>query len=473
MREVARSRIARRRGRHLRAAALLCAMVLVLPNLAHGAPIDLQPVSAAVARRQLVALAQVLERYHPALRAPQAHARFAAELRRLESSAHGPLPAWRSWLLQQELVRTLDDPHTAVYPILLERRILPVTVRWVADGILISPAGGSSSPPFPADSELLGLGRYDPGALLARLRQIFPGTDNFIEHFKHLPGYELYWLGVVDVGGRVELTVRTPAGAVRHVTLGLVTQPKDWLTHEMRSSDRSWYQWRLDRAADVGWFTLDSMRITPAYEQSVTDFFQATERAGITRAVVDLRRNGGGSSFADVPFLLQMGVKRYRDYEQVELLDPSSMHQRLEHLERVLKVRFPQVYVAHVPVPSAPPPGRTFRGKLYIATGPGCFSSAMDFAADVKYNHVGTIIGEPCAETVTGPGEVIDFMKNPPSGIPMQVSTKTFRWPGLPNGALVQPDIAVPLTVSDVRQGIDPVRAWFHATRGGVSRSRE
>lgn len=448
--------------------AAICAVVPAPSAPAHPEPIDLHPVPAAVVRQQLNALAGVLERYHPTLRSSQARERFQAKLEALEDSSHGTIPTWRDWLLQQELVRTLDDPHTAIYPILLERSFLPVTVKWLADGILISPTGGATAARFPADSGLLRLGRYDPAALLAKLRQIFPGTNNFVEHFRHLPEYELDWLALLNARGRIEMTVRTPAGLIRHIALSPVKEPKNWLIKQVRRDDQRWYRWHLDRAANVGWFTLDSMQITPAYERAVANFFQATERAGITRVAVDLRHNGGGSSFADVPFLLQMGVKRYRDYANLESLDPQSMRERLDRLERILKVRFPKVYVPNVPVPSSPPPGRRFRGSLYVITGPGCFSSAMDFAADVKYNHIGKVIGEPCGETVTGPGEVIDFMKDPPSGIPMQVSTKIWRWPGLANGALVQPDIPVPLTVSDVRRGIDPVRAWFHATAGSV-----
>jgi hypothetical protein len=457
-----------RPGRSWGASALLCTAVLTLPALARRMPIDLRPVSAAVARRQLEALAQVLERYHPTLREPAARERFEQELRTLERSARGTLPTWRDWLLQQQLVRTLDDPHTALYPILIERRFLPVRLHWVADGILISPAAGAGAPPFPAESELLRLGRYDRAALFEKLRQLTPGTRTWVEQINSLPGYLLYWLGLLDAHGRVEMTIRTPAGAVRQITLGLATLPADRAKKRIRKRDRHWFGWRLYPRENVGWFSLNAMRVTPAYERAVAAFFQAVERAGITRVAVDLREDEGGSSFAGEPFLLQMGVTRYRDYLKIQSLDPKSLRAQLERLERLLKKRLPRQYVAHMPVPSAPPAGRRFRGTLYIVTGPRTFSSAMEFAADVKYNHIGRIIGEPPGETVTGPGEVLEFREHPPSGIPMQVSTRVWTWPGLPQGALVQPDIPVPLTMSDVREGIDPVRAWFRATARGA-----
>lgn len=449
---------------------LLCALALPLAARA-GTPIDLRPVPAAVARRDLRKLATTLERYQPYLRSRAERRRFEAKLRALEAQVRCTQPAWRSWLQQQRLVRTLDDPHTALYPILIERRILPVTVKWVTDGVLVSPLGRSAAPPFPPDSRLLRLGRYDNAGLLAALHRLFPGTSELLRHFKHLPGYEMYWLGVVGADGRVALTVRTPAGAVRRVSLAFVRQPKGWMWKDLKRRDRNWYHWRLDRAHNVGWFTLDQMRISPAYEHAVAAFFRAAEHAGIHRIAVDLRRNGGGTSLAAAPFFVYLGVKRYRDYGGVDSLEPGTLRRQLDALERMFKEQLPQFYRPHLPVPTAPARD-IFHGKFYLVTGPGCFSSAMEFAADVKYNHIGKVIGEPCAETVTGPGEVRGFFKHPPSGVPFQVSTRIFRWPGLPQGALVEPDVRIPVTVSDVRRGIDPVAVWFRRTERDMGAAR-
>lgn len=44
------------------------------------------------------------------------------------------------------------------------------------------------------------------------------------------------------------------------------------------------------------------------------------------------------------------------------------------------------------------------------------------------------------------------------------VSTTINKWPGLPSGTLIEPEIAIPLTMADVRKGTDPVQVWFGAS---------
>lgn len=452
----------------MRATALILILgIASAPSFARGTPLDLQTVSATQTRQDLGKLAKVLEKYHPYLKSQKAREHFETRVKSLDASVHGEIPLWKDWLLQQKLFRTLDDPHTTTYPIVLERRILPVRVRWVSDGILVSPWHNKSRQKlFPKNSQLLRLGPYDPRALLHKQEALFPGPEEWVKvsNAHVLTGYQMYWLGLVGANGGVPITVRTPAGKVRHLTVNFVTLPKGWFFKKIRQEDRSWYHWSIDRAHNVGWFTLNQMRITPGYEKAVSAFFNAVERAHITRVVVDLRKNGGGASLAAVPFMEYMGVKHYQDYSHAISLTPKALKSQFGKLEAYLKKNMPRDYAANLPIPQAPSVAKRFHGKLYLATGPGCFSSAMEFAADVKYNHVGKIIGRPCGETVTGPGEVHEFVHDSPSGVPFQVSTKIEKWPGLPNGTVVEPDIRIPITIKDVRKGVDPVRAWFDAS---------
>lgn len=73
---------------------------------------------------------------------------------------------------------------------------------------------------------------------------------------------------------------------------------------------------------------------------------------------------------------------------------------------------------------------------------------------------MGKTVGRPCGELVTGPGE-IKFFRHPASGVPFQVSTKIWKWPGVPSGALVTTEFPIPLTVKEVQKHIDPVHGWF------------
>jgi hypothetical protein len=84
-------------------------------------------------------------------------------------------------------------------------------------------------------------------------------------------------------------------------------------------------------------------------------------------------------------------------------------------------------------------------------------------------NHLGTIVGLPCGEALTGGGDV-KWFAHPASGVPFPVPSDICSCPGLPADALVKPDVTIPLTVHDAQHGVDPGRPWFHAhTRNGAA----
>ncbi len=442
------------------------ALVACLPLMLAAAapqpmPIDLQVESPAVVQAQLDRLAAVLEQYHPDLKDAARRTRFEADVQRLKDSVQDPIPTWQAWSLQAELFRSLDDPHTALYPQVLEDRTLAVNINWVSDGILISPSSWAPKALFPDNSELLRLGTYDPAELLKRLAALHAGTVLWLKaspaHVVRFD-YELRWLSALDSAGNVPVTIRTPQGEIRQLTLEPMPLPTD-IKNDTKQKP-PWFRWELDKAHDIGWFTLDQMNLTADYERSVQGFFHAVEAAGITRVAVDLRKDGGGSSLTALPFMQYLGVKSYKDYSDVISLDPHALETVMAEFQAEMKAAYPDHYETDLSTPAIAAGDSVFHGEFYLVTGPGCFSSAMEFAADVKFNHVGKIIGQPCGEVVTGPGEV-KFFPHPDSSVPFQVSTKIWTWPGLPAGSLVTPDIEVPVTVKDVQQGIDSARVWL------------
>ena len=452
--------------------ALLSAICLLpLGARASETPIDLRPVSAAAARQHLQELAAALERYYPYLKTHQERARFDARVKRLDRLVHGPIATWREWLLQEKLIRSLNDPHAELFLNMLEDRALAVKLRWVSDGLLISPEFWMHHPHFPNDSKVLRIGNETPDRLLRRLETLYSGTPGWVAYWSGSMlryAFELRWLGLMHGMQPVVLMLRTPQGQVRRVRIEATAVPdlKSLVKPQRR---KAWFSWSLDKRHDVGWFSLDSMQLTRPYEQAVAAFFAAVERAGINRVAVDLRKNGGGDSLAEAPFMQYLGVRRIQDYSTRQYFDAVHLRQEVQQDDRELRRLAPPGSVFQpLPVPPQPPAGRIFHGRFFVLTGPGTFSSAMEFAADVKFNHIGTIVGLPCGEVVTGPGDVKGFL-HPPSGVPFQVPTDVNTWPGLPAGALVEPDVTVPLTVTDVQKGIDPVRRWFDFHMGGRS----
>lgn len=442
---------------------------------AQSEPIDLRPISAPLVKQHVAELAAVVEKYSPYLKTPAAHAKFAAKAQRLEDSVHGSIPTWQAWLLQQKLLRTLDHPHLAVGPNPIEDRALAVDFHWVSDGLLISPASWMNPPLFPKNSRVLRIDDESPMQLLPKLEALYSGMPGWIkiQAYTLRYAYALRWFDLLGAHDQVAVTLRTPKGEMRQLILALAPTPTGATLKKalVAAHPHGWFHWSIDTRHNIGWFTLDSMKLTGPYEQSVVMFFRAVERAGITRVAVDLRKNGGGSSIAEAPFMQYLGVTKIQDYSTQIYFDPMHLRQELAQLTQYFgyTTAFKRLYPkGFIPVPPAPTPSQIFHGHLYVITGPGTFSSAMDFAADAQFNHVGTIVGMPCAETLTSPGDV-KFFPHPSSGIPFQVPTDIYAWPGMPSNAFVKPDVKIPLTVSDVQKGIDPVRRWFDASAGAHS----
>lgn len=448
--------------------ALFPALVLfVFAIRADGEPIDLKPVAPAAAKAQIASLASHVEHYDPHLKKSATRHKFMVTAHRLEASIAGPIPTWRDWLLQQKLLRTMNDPHLALYPIRLENRLLPATIDWVSNGILISPNDWAHNKPFPDNSELLKIGPYTPSALLKKRESLFPGTAEWVKQSEYMPAYYLRWIGVVNSKGDVKVEVRTPGGTVKRLAFPLVTLPENWIEKVIKHNSKTWYSWRIYTRDDVGWFTLRQMNFTKRYEQAVSAFFRAVEKAGITRVAVDVRQNGGGWSLAEAPFFEYLGAKRFRDYDKVVSLQPAALNRHISRDLHEIKA-FEPAFFSHLYAGNAPTALRVsrkdrFHGTLYVVTGPGSFSSAMTFAADVKFNNLGKVVGEPCGEALTGTGNVKGF-PHPPSKVPFQVPTTIYDWPGVAPGTVIQPNILIPTTVRDVQQHIDPVRRWFATT---------
>ncbi len=110
------------------------------------------------------------------------------------------------------------------------------------------------------------------------------------------------------------LTLRTPASALRRLELPITPLPhfKALLKAGRRNP---WFSWSGDKRPNIGCFTLNSMKLTGPYEHAVARVIAAVKNAGITHIAVDLRKkNGGGDSLAEGPFMPHLGVTTLQHY---------------------------------------------------------------------------------------------------------------------------------------------------------------
>ena len=74
--------------------------------------------------------------------------------------------------------------------------------------------------------------------------------------------------------------------------------------------------------------------------------------------------------------------------------------------------------------------------------------------------HLATLVGQHTGLAPSGPGQA-QLIKVPGSPFTVQVSTTSFEAPGHPATTSLTPQISVPLTLADVRAGINPISRWL------------
>ena len=97
-----------------------------------------------------------------------------------------------------------------------------------------------------------------------------------------------------------------------------------------------------------------------------------------------------------------------------------------------------------------------YTGKICMLIGPKCFSYANSFAAEVKYNKIVKLIGEPLEEKQDGYADVCHFLL-PNTKFKFMTSTAYFYPIDKDNKELVQPDILITRSLEDAQKGDDSI----------------
>ena len=154
-----------------------------------------------------------------------------------------------------------------------------------------------------------------------------------------------------------------------------------------------WVSYRIDKGNSVGILTLNSCKDNDEYRETLRNFFTEVKADGITNVAVDLRSNGGGSSYVMNDFIRYLNVDRYEDfasYHRLKLIrfkDPVSATVQNKKINDLL-----------------------FSGKVYVLTSTETFSSAMQFSVGLQDNKLAKVIGEPSGNKPCQYGEVVTFL---------------------------------------------------------------
>lgn len=192
-------------------------------------------------------------------------------------------------------------------------------------------------------------------------------------------------------------------------------------------SSTNWVYFQIDKANNVGIFTLKRCNYNDEYKQVLNNFFAAVRKNHITNIAVDLRENSGGSSLVANEFIRYLNVDQFKDY---------TSYYRL----KIISGKSPFNTIKNKKISSL-----LFNDKVYVLTSPKTFSSAMNFSVLLQDNKLAKVIGEPCGNKPSQYGEVVTFLL-PDSKLYFSTTIAYFERPdkSIAGASFQVPDYSVP-----------------------------
>ncbi len=298
----------------------------------------------------------------------------------------------------------LNDGHTHVDENISEKHYMKYIYQHNTDGYTV---GGINGIPL---EDLLSMCRdrlsFETESYAMRLLR---------SHISTLEGLD--YLGV-DVTGEITYNYVSEDGRTDEVTV----TAKDFLPMDeyldyisancgydpsSEEEEHEFVYYEIDEEDDLAVLTIDSCDYTSYYKKTLQAMFDEVYAKGVDTIVVDLRNNGGGSSYVAERFISYLDVPSYRSW-------------RSEVRYNFLMIPFKaSVDKNHIK-------GEGFSGDVYVLTSVSSYSAAMDFAMLIQDNGLGTIVGEACGNLPHSYGDVVCFSL-PNSGLYMQVSRKAWH----------------------------------------------
>lgn len=184
---------------------------------------------------------------------------------------------------------------------------------------------------------------------------------------------------------------------------------------------RNWVDFEIDKANDLGIFTLSTCTYNDEYKETVKSFFTEVNNRNITNIVIDLRGNSGGAPKVAEYFLRYCGPDKYNSrYTNKRIGNKFSESKR-----KIVNNRRLQPF---------------FSGNIYVITDRDTFSAATEFAMYIKDNGIGYIVGEASANIYDCYTEAL-YYNLPNSNINLSVSSEiSYRIDSSKKGQPITPD---------------------------------
>ena len=392
--------------------------------------------------------------------------------------------------ISQALARIRCDHTKAELPSRMKkaRKTAPVYLpfRWsVVEGRAIVEAADEATGLFAGD-EILRIDGRSIGELRTRLHPYIP-VDGYNDHTKdalmtasleHMGGaVDHFGALLFDVPEVAVLDVVSPSGTARTVQLARVGHDA-WKAVAVEDNARAFKDAvSLERVGETSAIlrvdTFVNYRDPVDPDSIYAPVFEALREEGRDRLILDLRRNGGGSTDASQGLFAYFidKTRRMKTAEIFKTLDHSAYVDYISTWDKRVvnppRIGFTKTETGEYAVRGLfsdatdriKPAKARFDGELIILTSRNNSSGATNLIASVQAARPVTLVGEATGGNPLGPtAGTIFFLKLPESGVTLRlpVIRQVNNVGDLPKGRGLVPDVEAPVTVDSLRAGRDP-----------------
>ncbi|MFO0356315.1 MAG: S41 family peptidase [Sphingobacteriaceae bacterium] len=218
-------------------------------------------------------------------------------------------------------------------------------------------------------------------------------------------------------------------------------------------------------------YFVQNKKITKAFDKELESYFARLNEKGVSNLIIDLRENGGGSSYPAEAILRKIAHKPYQQEGGSTMRISAQFKEFIDNLPRPIRLiakkgQMKNFYLHPIGTnvkeenkPALPKKVKnSFNGQVYVLIGPYTRSAAMMMANAVEDFDLGILVGEP---TKSIPRELSNALplKTPNAKVAFVVPATLFtRANGDANNfESVKPDLIIETKPEDVRLKIDPV----------------
>lgn len=353
-----------------------------------------------------------------------------------------PLSRMEFYRRAAPLAASLKDGHTLVDPLIDDFQayaktggVFPMEVTFL-NGRLYVASNATGDDRLSPGVEIVSINGRQVSAIVRDYRglinDVHPIYDVYARLFR-----EMYWLQYGEPKVFV-ITYRKNNGIPRTVTVSPHVYPEDAF-HSYQPGGSS-YDFKI-LPSGIGLLTINSFAPSEDFSPFLDRTFDALQQSGTNALIIDIRKNGGGSgrlAQETVSYLTDQPYKGIGAFYVKVTDDLKALYQRGDtHTDEDTKrivMNNPSGSLVDGLKDSGPivitPPHRdhVFHGKVYLLTANNTFSAAAMFAAYVKCNNLGTVVGQEPGQSTNFVADAVPFIM-PNSGLSFDVSFSDIHMP--------------------------------------------